>query len=192
MSTPETINREDLFIELSGHGRWYPNREDNPITVNQVAHSLSSLARFTGHARRLNGCVYTVAEHSVKVSYLVSTLTALMHDAHECITNDLSKPIKVYAGGSYTSLEKDTEKQFAKRFGLQYPHGPEIKRADIIMVMLESRDLLTSEGRDWGYYEEYSEIVDELYSTQPDLRPQCWSPDKAERKFLMRFLELSQ
>lgn len=190
MKSPETIDRDNLFIELSDGGRWYPSRPDNTISVYQVAHALSNIGRFTGHARRVKGHTYTVAEHSVKVSWLVPTLTGLMHDAHESITNDLSKPIKVYMGGSYKELEEVTERRFAEIFGLTYPHGPEIKKADILMVLIESFDLLTSHGMDWGYYQEYLPEAFKLYLEQPELRPQGWSPDIAEHMFIDRFSEL--
>ncbi len=192
MSSPSTINKDDLFIELFGDSKWYPSRSDNEITIYQVAHSLSSLGRFTGHANRINGNVYTVAEHSVKVSYLVPTVTALMHDAHEAIVNDLSKPVKVFIGGSYNTLEDDTEAQFARIFGLDRPMSPEIKEADIHMVLIEAFDLLVSQGKDWGYYEKERDEAMKLYIEQPELRAECWSPEKAYEKFMVRYMELTE
>jgi len=192
MSSPSTINKDDLFIELYGDSKWYPSRSDNEITVYQVAHSLSSLARFTGHANRINGNVYTVAEHSVKVSYLVPTLTALMHDAHESIVNDLSKPVKVFVGSGYNKLEDSAEAQFARIFGLERPMSPEIKEADIHMVLIEAFDLLVSQGKDWGYYEKERDEAMKLYIEQPELRAECWSPEVAYEKFMVRYMDLTE
>lgn len=190
MSSPEDIKKAGLFIELYGGGRWYPSRPDNEISIEQVAHALSGLARFTGHAKRLNGNVYSVAEHSVKLSYLVSTVTGLMHDAHECVVNDLSKPVKVFIGGSYSKLEDSVEAQFAKLFKLDYPRSREIKQADIHMVLIEAFDLLESKGAKWGYYEKERREALELYVERPELRAECWSPEDAYVKFMERYEQL--
>ncbi len=192
MSSPETIKKDGLFIELFGGSKWYPSRSDNEISIEQVAHSLSSLGRFTGHSNRIDGNTYTVAEHSVKVSYLVPTLTALMHDAHESVVNDLSKPVKVFIGGSYNKLEDDTEAQFAKIFGLDRPMSPDIKQADIHMVLIEAFDLLESKGADWGYYEKERLEALKLYVAQPELRAECWSPEYAYERFMVRYLDLTK
>lgn len=181
---------KNLFVELSDGGRWYPGRKDNKVSIEVLAHSLSSLSRFTGHARWLHGYPYTVAEHSVKVSLIVPTLTALLHDAQEAITNDLSKPIKVFIGGSYKDLETETEKRMAALFGLDQPHNSAVKHADILMVLIESFDLLPSKGKDWGYFQEYREEAMELYVTRPELRPACWPPTLAYKTFMDRYDEL--
>ena len=67
MTGPADLKKKELFIELFDGGRWYPSRDDNEISIEQVAHALSSLSRFTGHAKWLDGHTYTVAEHSVSL-----------------------------------------------------------------------------------------------------------------------------
>lgn len=192
MSSPETIQKHNLFIELSGGGKWYPSRTDNEITIEEVAHSLSGMGRFTLHAKRINGNVYTVAEHSVKVSYLIPTLTALMHDSPESIINDLSKPIKLFIGGSYNQLEEDTEAQFKRIFDLDFPMSPELKQADIHMVLIEAFDLLESKGANWGYYEKERLEAMKLYIDCPELRAECWGPEEAYDKFMLRHSDLTR
>lgn len=192
MGSPETVKKVELFIELINGGRWYPSRPDNEISIEQVAHALSGLARFTGHAKRIDGNVYTVAEHSVKLSYLVPTLTGLMHDAHESIINDLSKPVKVYIGGSYSKLEGAIEEQFASIFDLDFPMKSEVKRADIHMVLIEAFDLLESKGNGWGYYEKERQEAMKLYIEQPELRAECWSPEHAYERFMVRYMDLTK
>lgn len=192
MSSPETVKKVELFIELADGGRWFPSRPDNEIAIEQIAYALSGLARFTGHAKRLNGNVYTVAEHSVKLSYLVPTLTGLMHDAHESIINDLSKPVKVYIGGTYSKLEEAVEKQFAELFDLDFPMKAEVKRADIHMVLIEAFDLLESKGNGWGYYEKERQEAMKLYIERPELRAECWSPERAYERFMDRYTHLTE
>ena len=186
----EDFDKKDLYIETARGGKWFPSRDDNTLDERAVAHALSSLARFCGNASRRDH-IYTVAEHSVKVSYLVPTLTALMHDAHEMIIADMPKPIKVYLGGSYAALEKQVEQQFARIFNLVYPHPGEIHDADVKMVMIEAMDLMPSAGKDWSYFDSYREEVEALYKRAPYLRPDCWSAAEAEQRFLDRFYELS-
>ncbi len=192
MTSINDVNKNDLFVELFGGDKWYFGRDDNEISIEQVAHSLSGLARFTGQAERLSGNVYTVAEHSVKVSYIVETLTALMHDSPEVITNDLSSPVKAYLGDAYRILADNVEAQFGDLFDLDFPPmPPEIKRADTLMVLIESFDLLESKGKDWSWFEkEYSEAL-QLYVDRPELRAECWSPDYAYERFMVRYMDLT-
>jgi len=181
------FGREDLFIELSDGSRWYPGRDNNTVSIENLAHSLSNLCRFTGHC----GTFYSIAEHSVKVSYLVPTLTGLMHDAHEALTNDLSKPVKIFLAGSYAELESRAETQIARQYHLEFPHGPVVKEADIVMCLIEAFDLLPSKGKSWGYYEAMRPKAMNLYIERPELRAECWSPQKAYSRFMLRYHELA-
>ena len=189
MTGPPDI-KKDLYVELSQWSKWYLSHTDNKISIEQVAHSISSIPRFHGHCKWLNGHTYTLAEHSVKVSYLVPTLTALMHDAHESIINDLSKPVKTFVGKPYEDLEAATEKQFAQLFNLDYPMPPEIKEADILMVLIESFDLLESKGSDWFWFEQQRIDALKLYVSRPELRAECWSPTRAYEIFMKRYEQL--
>ena len=72
-------------------GRRFSFRQTDPnsISVEDIAHALGNLCRFTGHSRRF----YSVAEHSVFVSYLLDPpldLWGHTHDAAEIYVNDLS------------------------------------------------------------------------------------------------------
>lgn len=193
MTSINDIDKSELFVELTDGGKWYFGRSDNEITIEQIAHSLSGLARFTGHAKRLNGgMTYTVAEHSVKVSYIVPTLTALLHDSAEVITNDLSSPIKAFMGNEYRKLSDSVEAQFGKLFTLDFPPMPiTVKYADTMMVLIEAFDLLESKGRDWPWFEEERLEALKLYVAQPELRAECWSPDYAYERFMARYMDLT-
>lgn len=69
-----------------------------PVRIEDIAHHLAQLNRFNG------ACVrpYSVAEHSLLVSEiaqrsgasLIVQFAALVHDAHEAFTSDLSSPVK--------------------------------------------------------------------------------------------------
>jgi 5'-deoxynucleotidase YfbR-like HD superfamily hydrolase len=69
-----------------------------PVQIGDIAHHLSQINRFTGACKR----PYSVAEHSLFVSEIAqrnacslgTQLAALLHDAHEAYTSDLSTPAK--------------------------------------------------------------------------------------------------
>lgn len=87
------------YIQVNSGGRFYvldPRAED--ITINDIAHSLANLCRFTGHGDRF----YSVGEHSIlcarvarKLGYsTLQQLYCLMHDGSESVVNDLARPVK--------------------------------------------------------------------------------------------------
>lgn len=117
-------------------------------SIENVAHSLAQINRFTGHAIRPE----SVAEHSVFVSDIlqgmglppIAQLAGLMHDAHECLCGDVASPIKWALGTAWLSLENPLALLTRKHFGLQAAftaYREAIKRADLIALATERRDL---------------------------------------------------
>jgi 5'-deoxynucleotidase YfbR-like HD superfamily hydrolase len=176
------------------------------IDIVDIAHSLSNLCRFTGHA----AVFYSVAQHSCLVAELtrdlwrsehgaeppdVVLLAALLHDAAEAYVGDVSTPLKramreiSFGHFSYDQIEARVHKAIAARFGI---HPPEvsplpdfrehcdalIKRADLIALATEHRDLFNSPTpRSWGL---------ELPDAWPG-RVDPWPPHVARREFLQTF-----
>lgn len=183
--------KDELFIELGDGSLWFPSRDNHEFYPEVIAASLSKLCRFTGHTRRF----YSVAEHSVKVSYMVPpefAFEGLMHDAHEMLTNDLSKPVKQYIGGSYEELEEKAEIEIRRHFGLSEEISPEVKLADVYACLIEGDELLVSRGKNWDYYAPYREMALEASRTNPYLRPSCWDPERGYDEFMRRFTELAR
>jgi len=112
------------------------------IDINDIAYSLSNLARYNGHSRP----VYSVGEHSFRVaSHLPSELklVGLMHDAAEAYTGDLIAPIKHMPQfrAPWKYLEDKIWRVIAAKYGMPEELPPEVKEADLRMLETEKRDL---------------------------------------------------
>ncbi len=92
-NNPQLQSRQD-WIQTYTCKKLYPlspRMED--ICIEDIAHSLSMLCRFTGHCKRF----YSVAEHSILVSYFCDPADrrhALLHDGSEYGLTDLPTPLK--------------------------------------------------------------------------------------------------
>lgn len=115
-----------------------------------IAHALSNICRFGGHAKRF----YSVAQHSAHVAQLVKRLGggrvdvahALLHDAAEAFVGDVPRPIKSDAQHAVEQRLLDRIYVWA---GLPTIVSPTVKLADDTLLYLEARRVLRSEGREW-------------------------------------------
>jgi hypothetical protein len=190
--TPERIERtEDNFIRTFTGGKFWPlNPRAVDVRIEDVAHSLSQLCRFTGHTR----LPYSVAEHSVRVSWLVAAhmlnakvyaeaipaaLWGLLHDASEAYLTDLPSPLKrsPHLGPLYRGYESLVMEAVIERFALLPKEPVLVKACDRIMLATEERDLMKNSTSEEG--------IERLPET---LAP--WSADKAEHAFLRRYEDL--
>lgn len=177
------------FVNATGWIRTYsgkkldifnPQQED--IDITDIANSLSRLCRFNGH---LLPSLYSVAQHSVLVSYIIDyryALEGLMHDVPEYGTGDCITPIKRLLPDFYT-IEAILETAVRKRFKLKNSNrcNKAIKKADQIALITEARDLLKDK--------------DSLWQKFPGLQPwpekiKPWPQKRAYNEFLNRFYEL--
>lgn len=114
--------------------------EEHVFLIEEIAHALSNICRYTGHVRKF----YSVAQHSVLVSYLVPkhlAMCGLMHDASEAYLGDVSTNLKVLLP-EYKALEERVEALIAKQYGLPFPLPAAVKKADMQMLATEKRDLM--------------------------------------------------
>lgn len=151
------------------------------ITAYGIAWSLSQINRFTGHCLR----PYSVAEHSLLVCEiaerecgvdLFGQLAALLHDAHEAYCGDLHTPGKRMVGDSWRWFEGRLERLVHSAFAMNtasQAHAAAIKRADLMALATERRDLLPQTPTPWPCLEGIEPIswVD-LYS--PERRAMDW------------------
>ncbi len=154
--------------------------QPDTIRIEDIAHALSQINRFTGHTHR----PYSVAQHSLQASYIVPpqfALEALLHDAHEAYTGDVSAPLKSLLP-DYRALEDRIESAVRRRFGLPVGMSPEVKRAVMIMLATERRDVLKDDGAPRTYLEGV-EPARVLYYDG-------WEPAAVRSAFIQRFVVL--
>lgn len=151
------------------------------ISIEDIAHGLSHLCRFTGHTR----VFYSVAEHSLEVSYAVPAkyaLEALLHDATEAYLGDVSSPLKALLP-EYRLLEHGMDQAIRKRFGLPAMQSPYVKHADLCMLATERRDLMPRHADAWP-------MLAGIEARPLNLEPR--SAGYARRLFLAAFDNLTQ
>lgn len=162
--------------------------EPHQVCTEDIAVPLARLPRYGGHTRDF----YSVAQHSVVVSYLVPppfALEGLLHDASEAYVQDLVTPIKRLLP-IYGLLEEHVQSAIAEKFGLVWPFPAAVKRADSVAFLTEYRDLMRgTTAREVRY-------LSEQLGVSPIDRPfgHIMAPMgelEARRAFLTRLLELS-
>jgi hypothetical protein len=141
-------NFRDNWMQTFTGRPFYPFKpRESEIVIEDIAHHLSMICRFTGAVREH----YSVGQHSILVSQLVPdelALDGLMHDASEAYTNDMGSPQK--AGlPDFRAVEDDIQQAICERFDLQWPMPPEVKRADQIAVACEAHDLMANAPTLW-------------------------------------------
>ncbi|WP_458038723.1 HD family hydrolase [Pantoea ananatis] len=125
----------------------YTNATADAICIEDIACALSNICRFTGHVQDF----YSVAQHSVHVSYLVEpefALEALLHDAAEAYCSDINSQLKQLLP-DYLLMIKSVEEAIADKFGLPHAMSAPVKNADMVMLATERRDLDLDDGKRW-------------------------------------------
>lgn len=175
------FDKEAAWIQTHSGRRFNPlNPYVDAIVIQDIAHALSMQCRFSGHCRFF----YSVAQHSVLVSYICDSqdaLWGLLHDASEAYLVDIPRPLKKSGKfDAYLDFEDNMMKAVCKRFGLPEKEPPSVKKADRVLLATEARDLMSPLHPDWV------QPVEPLpFLIEP------WSHDKAKDMFMKRFFELT-
>lgn len=174
-----------------------PRGED--IEIVDIARGLSNCCRFAGQLPRF----YSVAQHSVMVSMLCPRslrLAALLHDGSEAYMGDLSRNLKHHdLLKGYRALEAVLQTVIWRRFGcrgLSEADHARIKQADDLAAIVEH--LVLREHKRHVTLVYIRRLLNERFvrTSLEALRPLVpllpevvteWSPDQAERKFLVAF-----
>jgi hypothetical protein len=151
-----TTSTSDWFQTASGKRAWITDPERSEVCIEDIAVSLSRQCRFAGHLRA-DVPHYSVAQHSVCVSYVCApehALIGLLHDASEAYLQDIIRPLKQVLAPLYKPLEDAWSARIGREFGLgdalvKLP--PDVKEADMRMLMTERRDLLVEPAEPWTH-----------------------------------------
>lgn len=179
LSSWDNEDPRDNWIQTYTGRQFYPFKpEQSEVVIEDIAHHLSNICRFTGACR----VHYSVAQHSVIVSQLVPTefsLWGLLHDAEEAYLNDMASPVKP-GFPEFKTVAQAVQVRILEQFGLSLPEPDCVKHADLIMVATESRDLMANAPTMWKL----------PVAPLSGLTVVPWTPDQAEREFLRRFEEV--
>lgn len=188
----EGERRGDWMLTFTGRPYWPADPRPEDVDLGDIAHALANLCRFGGHTRKH----YSVAQHSVMVSYLVPpelAAVALLHDAAEAYLGDVVRPLKSLLARQYSVLEQLSEQVIAQRFGLPAPPWPaEVKHADNVVLSLEREALLDTPPRPFRQFCTPGELVGarlKLAQSIPFLRVETfltWDAALSETIFLLR------
>lgn len=128
------------------------------------------------------GAHNSVAEHSYRVSYVCPkehALWGLMHDASEAYCVDVPRPLKHMPNMEhYRAHEKRVQRAICGWFNMDPVEPPEVKAADMVLLVTEQRDLLKNAFADF----DIEPLVGEIYPVNSRV---------AKQLFLKRFEDLT-
>ena len=175
------VRRGDWMQTYTGRAFYPLDPRPEDVDPIDIAHALSLICRYGGHAKRF----YSVAEHCVLMSRAVPAehaLWALLHDATEAYVGDMIRPLK-RSMSEYVKIEDRLLGVICERFGLDPVFPDAVKLADN-RILLDERDaMLGPLPQPWS---DYLESLDPL-----GVRVEGWAPLDAERVYTDRLNELT-
>jgi hypothetical protein len=168
---------------LTASGRHFnyldPRAED--IDILDIAQALANECRFAGHTRGF----YSVAQHAWLTSQIVPAehaLEALLHDASEAWCKDIPTPLK-HLLPNYRDIETRVDQTVRAAFGLPAAMHSTVKRADLILLATERRDLMPPDNTPWPILNGIEPLPRKIVTMQPT---------RAQAVFLKRYVELME
>ena len=168
---------DELYISTYLGNRFYPfSGRIEAVEIEDIAHGLAFQCRFNGQTKAF----YSVAQHSLLVASMLPThlkLAGLLHDAAEAYVGDMVKPLKIYIP-QYERIERQVGRVIHQVFGLENVDNIAIKRADLVMLATEKRDLMPNSTEPWKVIEGYPRMKERI-------KPM--GPEEAKADFLKAF-----
>lgn len=152
------------------------------FVIEDIAHALSMLCRFTGHCKHF----YSVGQHSYLGSFLVpkqDALWFLLHDASEGFVGDMNRPMKHFtpAGQAYQEVEEKIMRTICAKFDLAWPQPESVHEVDNEMLFAEKDQIMVPiQWDNWGDQKSAQVRIHEM------------SPREVEVLFLNRFYQLKK
>lgn len=150
------------------------------ICIEDIARGLSHECRYSGQLDKF----YSVAQHSIECSYIVPSqfkLEALLHDAAEAYCKDIPSPLKKLLP-DYSMIENEVDLIIRQKFNLPRSISAEVKRADLILLATEHRDV-ANDGKRWPTLNDIPLLNRRIEPLDSSI---------AYDKFINRFVELTR
>lgn len=153
------------------------------ICIEDIAHALSNICRFTGHTREF----YSVAQHSVEMAKRLPAslqLAGLLHDASEAYLCDVPSPIKRRPEFQfYRDAEAILQNLIFAKFevcGAAVRGREQLKQLDLRLLVWEARTLMEHCEKPWDDFDflRARPVAGEMWPQPPGL---------AEHEFLTCF-----
>lgn len=165
----------DWMQTVTGRQFWPLDPRPEDVSILDIAAALSKQCRFGGHC----DWHYSVAQHSVYVSYQVPVrfaLAGLMHDGTEAYCIDVPRPLK-RSLTNYARIEEAIWIAIATRFQLPLRLPACVHEADESVLLAEKAQVMRP-GPEW--------TMDTKAVAAP-IKIAQWTPDQAREAFLSRF-----
>ena len=175
-----SVNGRPDILTSTGQYFNFLHPEQNIISIIDIGHGLSNCCRFAGQCRQF----YSVAQHSVMMSYLVPAehaLAGLLHDCDEAYILDMPKPLKNLLP-DYQAMQSKVAAAALSAFGILLPLPKVIKEFDLVLLCTEQRDLMATHTDEWA-------ILRGVKPLERTIVP--WPPERAFNHFMDRFNELA-
>ena len=154
---------DGCMITVSGKGVSLFDPEPGCIDINDIAHHLANICRWSG----ATGDFFSVAQHTVMGLAICERERRpqwLLHDAEEAYFGDVIPPVK----NQFPELNAamiNMRKFIYKELGVEYIYDAEIKRVDGEMLKWDLDHLI---GKNFRH-------------------AKCWSPSEARSEFLHQY-----
>lgn len=150
------------------------------IDIKDIAHGLAYQCCYNGQTSHF----YSLAQHSLLVAGLVPAqhrLAALLHDAAAAYFGGMAWPLRQLLP-DFPALEKKIMAAVGEKFGVTDFHASAIRRAHMIILSTEQRDVYPGTG------------IPLLAGASAPIprRIDFMSPEEAKFQYLERFFELTR
>ena len=153
LTASEQGRREGEWIQtFTGKQFWPLDPRPEDFDIQDIAHALSNVCRFTGHCTSF----YSVAQHSVSVARSLPPklqLQGLLHDGSEAYLCDVARPVKPLLRG-YKAIERGVSLQLNRAFGLPDSLHELVKARDNAILADEAAALMNTPPAPWAFYAE--------------------------------------
>lgn len=168
---------------LTNSGKHFDFADPQPdqIDLLDIAQGLANECRYAGQCRTF----YSVAQHSQMASYIVDpehAIEALLHDASEAYCKDIPRPLK-HLLPDYQRIEARVDAAIRARFNLPPAMNRQVKRADLIMLATERRDLMPVDDTPWPVLQGIIPLERKIIAAHAG---------RAQALFLKRWVELTK